>query len=65
MLEFGEPLKPRNTTKPLVFFLCIFWAEGRGWFVVVVLCCVVLCCVLVFTECKLALEETILLIMSI
>lgn len=43
MLEFGEPLKPRHTTKPLVFFLCIFWAEGRGWFVVVVLCCVVFC----------------------
>lgn len=38
MLEFGEPLKPRHTTKPLIFFLCIFWAEGRGWFVVVVLC---------------------------
>ena len=48
MLEFGEPLKPRHKTKPLVFFLCIFWAEGRGWFVVVVLCCVVLCFVLVF-----------------
>lgn len=43
MLEFGEPLKPRHTTKPLIFFLCIFWAEGRGWFVVVVLCCVALC----------------------
>ena len=62
MLEFGEPLKPRHTTKPLIFFLCIFWAEG-----LVCRCCVVLCCVLFyfFTECKLALETTILLIMSI
>lgn len=38
MLEFGESLKPRHTTKPLIFFLCIFWVEG-----LVCLCCVVLC----------------------
>ena len=43
MLEFGEPLKPRHTTKPLIFFLCIFWAEG-----LVCRCCVVLCFVLFF-----------------